>query len=166
MRIHRTVSLPVITLSLLALFIAPCLAVTTDTEGTTVSSQIAVTGITIDPAVLMRGDTGLVTITVKNTGTESVTIKAADFSAKELTTLNYKTYLTSINLGPGDSTDFTFTVRAEAGDDIYYMKFYLDLGTESFRYYVPIKVESTPIDISVLDRPDSYAGALKRPSPW
>jgi uncharacterized membrane protein len=111
--------------------------------------------------VLMREDTGMVTISVKNTGAGSVTIKGADFYAKELTTLNYRTYGTTMNLGPGDSTDFTFTVRADASEGIYYPKFYLDLGAESFRYYVPLKVENTPIDVSILDRPDSFAMGVK-----
>jgi hypothetical protein len=150
-----------IALSVLALLVAPSLAATTDTGSSTSSGQLTVTGFTVDPAVLMRGDTGMVTVTVKNTGTQSVAITGADFSAKELTTLNYQTYMTTMNLGAGDSTDFTFTIRADARDGVYYPKFYLDTGTDSFRYFVPIKVESTPIDASILDRPDSYTAGVK-----
>ncbi len=161
MRMHRLVPVPVFVLGILVLLVVPCLAATTDTSSSSTASQITVTGVTIDPEVLMRGDTGIVTVTVKNTGTLGITIKGADIYDKDLTTLNYQTYITSMNLGPGDSTDFTFTLLADAREGIYYPKFYLDMGTDSFRYYVPIKVESTPIDIAIIDRPDSFTTGVK-----
>jgi hypothetical protein len=160
MNISRIFSMTIIALGVLALCIAPSWAAVTDGSSTT-SSQVAVTSVTSDPQVLMRGDTGMVTITAKNTGTQSVTIKGAEFYAKELATLNYQTYATTVNLGPGDSTQFTFTIKADTQDGIYYPRFYLDMGTDSYRYYVPVKVESTPIDVSILDRPDSYTRGVK-----
>jgi hypothetical protein len=161
MRINRIVSMTMIILSVLAFLAAPSFAAATDTGSSTISNQLAVTGVSIDPPVLMRGDTGMVTITVKNTGTQSVNIKGADFTTKEMTTLNYQTYATTVNLGPGDSMDFTFTIRADSPDGIYYPRFYVDMGTDSYRYYVPITVESTPIDVSILDRPDSFTSGVK-----
>ncbi|MDD1679327.1 MAG: hypothetical protein LUO93_09140 [Methanomicrobiales archaeon] len=161
MNIHRTVSMIIVALGVLGLLISPSLAATIDSGSTSTSNQVAVTTVNVDPAVLMRGDTGIVTLTVKNTGTQMVSIKGADFYAKELTTLNYQTYATTVNLGPGDSTEFAFTIRADAPDGIYYPRFYLNMGTDSYRYYVPVKVESTTIDVSVIDRPDSYTKGVK-----
>jgi hypothetical protein len=161
MSINRIVSMTIITLSVLSLLIAPCLAAATDSGSITNSNQITVDDVSLDPSVLMHGDIGTVTISVKNTGTQNVNIKGADFYAKELTTLNYQTYATTVNLGSGDSTEFTFTIKADSADGIYYPRFYLDMGTDSYRYYVPVKVESTPIDVSVIDRPDSFTEGVK-----
>jgi hypothetical protein len=86
------VSRIIISFCLLALVMVPALAAT-DTGSTSIAGQLAVTKITVDPTILMRDDTGIVTITVTNTGDESVTIKEANLYAKELTTLNYQTYI-------------------------------------------------------------------------
>jgi hypothetical protein len=40
----------------------------------TTEAQIAITGITVNPDTLMRGDTGTVTVEIKNTGSSSVAI--------------------------------------------------------------------------------------------
>jgi len=62
----------------------------------------------------MREDTGIITLTVTNTGDNSVTIKEADLYAKELTILNYQAYAASGTIGPGNSMDYTFTIQANA----------------------------------------------------
>ncbi len=147
-------------LCLLALLASPVFAAVA-TEAGSLAGQLTVTNVEISPSVLMRDDTGLVTITLTNTGSESVTIKEAEFSAKELTTLNYQTYATTGTIGSGTSMDFTFTVRADPPDGVYYPKFYLNLGAESFRSYIPIQIESTPIDVSVSSRPDIFTRGVK-----
>jgi hypothetical protein len=158
MKFHHVVPIMILTLGVLTLVMTPSLAAATDS---TTSGQITVTGVSVDPEVLMRGDTGMVTVTVKNTGTQSVAITGAELYDKDLTTLNYQTYITRMNIGPGDSMDFTFTLRADARDGIYYPKLYLGMETDSYRYYIPVEVESTPIDVSIIDRPDSFAKGVK-----
>lgn len=145
---------------LLALLASPVLAENI-TQGSSLAGQLTVSHVEVDPSVLMREDTGLVTITVTNTGSESVTIKRAELSSKDLTILNYKTYATVGTIGKGNSMDFTFAIQADPPDGVYYPKFNLDLGTESFRSYVPIKIESTPIDVSVTARPDIFSSGAK-----
>jgi hypothetical protein len=156
-RIQSTILL---SLCLLALVISPVFAAT-EIGGTSAAGQLAVTEITVDPLVLMREDTGIVIITVTNTGDESVAVKGANLYLKELTTLNYNTYASSGTIGPGNSMDFTFTLQADPPDGVYYPKLHLDLGGESFRYYIPIRIESTPIDISIVDRPDVFSEGVK-----
>ncbi len=145
---------------LLVLLASPVLAANS-TQTVSLAGQIAVTHVEISPSLLMRDDTGLVTITVQNTGSESLTLRGATFSAKELTTVNYQTYASSGTIGPGTTREFTFTIRADPPDGIYYPKFSLDLGTESFRTYIPIQIESTPIDVSVNSRPDTFTQGVK-----
>ncbi|MDD1672829.1 MAG: hypothetical protein LUP99_00260 [Methanomicrobiales archaeon] len=73
-------------LCLFALVISTAFAAK-DSTSTSVAGQLAVTKITIDPSVLMGDDTGIITLTVTNTGDKSVTINEANLYAKELTVL-------------------------------------------------------------------------------
>lgn len=142
----------ILTLILVGL-IGPAAAVgTTEDE-----IQIAVTDITINPGVLMRGDTGTITVEITNTGTEGVAISRAELYSNDLGVINDQTYDSVGVLGSGISTSFTFTVKANVEDGIYYPKFYLDLRDSGcYRYYIPVQVESSGIVVSVIDAPDAY----------
>jgi hypothetical protein len=119
--------------------------------------QIAVTDITIDPGVFMRGDTGTITVEITNTGTQGVAISRAELYSNDLSVINDQTYDAVGVLGPGISTSFTFTVKADVKDGIYYPKFYLDFRDSGcYRYYVPVQVESSSVIVSVLDAPDAF----------
>jgi hypothetical protein len=126
---------------------------------TTPESMVDITGITISPEILMRGDTGTVTIDVANTGDSAVTLgRAKLFTPSGIVVSNYQIYDAVGTLGPGHSTSFTFTVKATGADSIYYPEFYLDFVTGgSLRQNFPLKIDSTGIQVSVLDAPDRYA---------
>ncbi|MDH7593952.1 MAG: hypothetical protein QHG99_06340 [Methanomicrobiales archaeon] len=156
----RLIAAILITAFSFALLISPVFAVNA-TQPSSPAGQISIVDVRMEPQIFMRGDTGIVTITVKNTGTESVMVKRATFAAKEIATLNYDTYATSVMIGPGNTMDFAYTMRADPVDGIYYPRFYLDLGTESYRSYIPLRIESTPIDLSVKDRPDYFIRGVK-----
>ena len=120
-------------------------------------AQIAVTNVTVNPNTLMRGDTGTVTVEIKNTGSSSVAISRAELYPNGIAVINDKTYNSVGTIGPGNTMSFTFTVRADGQDGIYYPTFYLDLrDSGSIRYSVPVTVESTEIRVSVVDAPETY----------
>lgn len=121
------------------------------------AAQISVQNVTIDPQVLMQDDTGNVIIQIRNTGNQSVAIRRAELSSDSLTILNDQTYDSVGTLGPGNSMTFTFTVKANCKDGTYYLKFYLDfMGSGSLRFYIPVIVESSELEVSVIDSPDMY----------
>ncbi len=123
---------------------------------------IAVTSVTISPEVFMRGDTGMVTVEITNTGTEGVAISRAKLYPSGVTVVNDQTYNSVGTIGPGNTMKFTFTVKADTSDGIYYPEFYLDLRDGgSIRYYIPVKVESTAIQVSILDAPDTFPANSK-----
>ncbi|NYT06074.1 MAG: hypothetical protein GKC04_06865 [Methanomicrobiales archaeon] len=121
------------------------------------AAQVAVTTVVMDPGVLMRGDTATVTVVVTNNGSTAVAISRAVLIDSDLSVLNENSYASVGNLGAGNSMTFTFSIRADVGDGIYYPKFYLDFrNAGSLRYRIPVKVDSTPLQVSVLSRPDSF----------
>jgi hypothetical protein len=124
--------------------------------------QIAVTSVTVNPGTLMRGDTGTVTVEIKNTGETGVAISRAKLYPDGIAVINDKTYDSVGIIGPGNTMSFTFTVRADTADGIYYPTFYLDLrDSGSARYSVPVMVESTGIQINVVDAPETFPADSK-----
>ena len=144
-------------LILLALIVAGASAGSTD-------AQLVVTEYSVSPTSLIGGDIGTVTVTVKNTGDESVSIHSADLESPctGFKILNEAAYDTVGTLGSGDSTTFTFTFEADVIDGTYYPKFYLDLTDGgSYRMYIPVNVKSTRLTVAVSRLPDSFNEGVK-----
>ncbi|MDD4127021.1 MAG: hypothetical protein PHV39_04975, partial [Methanomicrobium sp.] len=146
-------TLLLITLAIIFITVIPASA---ETDTANAASHISVLSCDIDPDVLMDGDTGNLKIVIKNTGTESVTIRRATILTKDLVLKNDQAYATADSIGPDVSKEFTFTLEAKE-DGIFYPKLYLDFsGGGSLSYPVMVKVESTPPELSVLDKPDVF----------
>jgi len=151
-----------ILLLLLSSIVGAAMAAETTTETTSADSQIAITGITVNPDALMRGDTGTVTVEIKNTGTSNVAISRAELYPNGISVINDKTYDSVGTIGAGNTMSFTFTVQANTADGTYYPVFYLDLRNGgSTRYSIPVTVESTGIQVSVVDAPETYPANSK-----
>ncbi len=137
------------------LCIAPAAAADED------AAQVAVTSIVIDPATVMRGDLATITVEVTNSGTASVPISRATLRSKDIITTE-DTYTSVGSIGSGNKLEFTFTVQADAPDGIYYPKFSLDfLEAPSLRYYIPFEIESTGLQVLLIDQPDSFSEGRK-----
>lgn len=160
MNLKRCLIYTCLGLCLMGLLASPALAENSTMTGS-IAGQLTVKSVEINPQVLMQDDIGIITVTVANTGTESISIRGAELSGKEFTTLNYQMYAATTTIGKGNSMDFTFTIRADPPEGVYYLRFYLDLGTESFRSYIPVRVENTPVKVAVLDRPDEFSSGVK-----
>ncbi|MDI6867602.1 CARDB domain-containing protein [Methanoculleus sp.] len=138
-------------LLLLSLLVGVAAAETSSAE------QIAVTSVALDPGTLMRGDTGTVTVEIQNTGDSGVAISRAELYSRGVVVVNDRTYDSVGTLGPGNTISFTFTVRADTEDGIYYPLFYLDLRDGgSVRYSIPVTIESTAIQVNVIDAPETF----------
>jgi len=128
------------------------------------TATLAVTNYSMNPAYLISGDTGTLTVTVKNTGTDAVSIHSADLESpcNGFKILNTAAYDTVGTLGSGDSTTFTFTFVADVNDGTYYPKFYLDLTDGgAYRMYIPVNVKSTGLTVAVSEMPDSFNNGVK-----
>ena len=121
------------------------------------SADVTVASSTLDPQVLMKGDTGTLTIVIQNTGSETVSIKSARLYGNGGVPLS-EPDLAVGDLGAGNSKTFTFTVRADGGEGTFYPQFVLDFRNEgNLRYPVPVQVENTPLSVSVVERPDAFS---------
>lgn len=126
------------------------------------ASYIEVSSYEVSPSVFMKGDIGTIKVIIKNTGTSSVEIRSSTLFSKDFKLINEESYTTVGTVGPGTSRDFTFTIKADSPDGIYYPRFYIDFAEGgSLSHLIPVKVESTPLEISIIDIPDEFQKDVK-----
>jgi hypothetical protein len=120
-------------------------------------ADITVTSSSLDPTVLMKGDTGTLTVVIRNNGADPVAIRSARLYNDGVVATS-DPYPSVGELGAGNNKTFTFTVRADGGEGTFYPMFVVDFrdgGT--LRYPVPVQVEDTPLSASVVGKPDAFA---------
>jgi len=122
-----------------------------------VPADVTVTSTVVDPQVLMKGDTGTITISVQNTGKESVAIRSARLSDNNIQIL-HDPYPSVGEIGAGNTKLFTFPIRTYAADGTYFPGFVLDfLDGGSLRYPIPVTVESSELQVALLKKPDAFS---------
>ena len=148
--IRRLVLLGVI----LLLAAAPALALD-------VGPQVAVSSYQIDPPVLMKGDIGVVTVNVMNSGTDGVYINSARLSGVEVPVIQSPDE-TQGGIAPGGTVTYVFKVQAEGNDGVYYLTFTLDFREGGgYTCDIPVEVESSTLQLSIMATPDPIIQGVK-----
>ena len=144
------------------------LAAPTDTSGSTAASlspaytQVTVSDVSVNPGTFATGDEGTITVVVQNTGTQSVTIRRATLYDRDITLLSTTTYDSVGSIGAGNKIPFTFTVKADVPEGIYYPVFSLEFQDTGFlRYPVKLEVKNSPVVLSLTDKPDTFVAGKK-----
>jgi hypothetical protein len=131
---------------------------TFDSRGTIQLEQI-----TTEPEVLMPGDEGTVTFTLKNTATQySITIdgeeydtnariRSATLESTDDINVNSDPYHDTGILGPGDTVDLTYNIEVDdtARDGTKHLEFILVGSSYTYNYDwdIPMKVDSAGIKV-------------------
>lgn len=150
---------------ILALCAISCIVTAQDvisgTEGA--AAQVTVTDVEIDPEVFIRGDTGTIMVEVTNNGDVPINLGRALLRDNDITVVKESANYDSLGpIGAGNRMQFTFTVRADTPDGIYYPKFELQFReATSLRYRIPLRVESTELEVIVAGRPDEFSEMAK-----
>ena len=146
--------------SILAVFLFLAAGTAAVSADDTATGQVAVTSLTMDPEVLMPGDTAIVTATVKNSGTTSVSIgRVLIMGVNEIYSSADKAYSTVGMLGPGDTMTFTFPIKSNGATGTFYPTLYidfLDAGLNSLKYTFPVQVDDTQLSVALIDQPDAF----------
>ncbi|EHQ35037.1 COG1361 S-layer family protein [Methanoplanus limicola] len=135
--------------------------------------SVIVTGTDVSPAVLMPGEKGLVTFTIKNTATTAtITETTGKTAVTDGTTVSTEIYPTiksvyldgkkeikvlggnsqfSGDIGPGQEIKLTFLIEAPAVKGIYFPVLIIGvLNAENLRYPVPVNVN---MPVSAMKKP-------------
>lgn len=152
-------AIPAVMVFLLLVLASPVSAVGDDDK-----SMVTVLSYAADPAVMMKGDEGTIKVTIKNNAENPVNINRATLYSEGVKVLDDTVYDCVGSIGPGNTRDFTFSVKACANDGIYYPMFYADFsGSGSLRYPIPLKIDNSGLTVNVVDEPDYYiAGCEKK----
>jgi hypothetical protein len=126
-----------------------------------IGPRVSVTSYRIDPPVLMKGDTGIVTVEVTNSGVEGVFINYARLSGGDVSVIQSPDQ-TQGGLVSGGTVTYVYKVGADAPDGVYYLRFVLDIREGSgYSFTIPVEVESSTLKISVLGTPDPVIQGVK-----
>jgi len=140
----------------------------------------------VEPEVFMPGDTGTITVTIKNmdtksSETETTTTTAAGYTSSATTTSTISAEIDSIRLcsrsrdiewlgegfqrtkfplGPGGSTTISIPIKAAAyaHDGTYFPEVYIEVDNgENVWHPVPVKVDSSSVEILEKDIPSEIS---------
>lgn len=145
----------------------------TTTDSLTAAGRVYVSNVSIDPVVLFTGDKATATFAVTNgnansgntsssdTSLQGIMVNHATFGDNDIR-LTSGTYDMSSNVGPLQTRTYVFNVVTNESDGTYYPTFSVDFRDAGSLYYrTPVKVDNTPLMISVIDQPDTFTQGKK-----
>jgi len=127
-------------------------------ESQAAAGNLYISDVTIDPEVFFTGETGTATFYVTNgNANQSIVVNHATFGDKDIR-LTSGTYDTSANIGPLQTRTFVFSIATDVVEGTYYPTFSLSLrdASDSLYYRTPVKVENTPLVLTIVDQPDAF----------
>jgi hypothetical protein len=124
---------------------------------------VYISNIAYDPESFFTGDTGTVTIYVTNgNSNQSIVVNHATIGDKNIR-LTSNPYDSSANIGPLQTRTFIFSVAADALEGTYYPTFSLSFrDADSLYYRAMTQVDNTPLEMTVVDKPDAYTPGTKK----
>jgi len=138
---------------------------TSDSTSTTAqdaASLVYVSSAKIDPEVFYPYEQGTVTVTLMNSGTSSIGLSNPDILSDKVHIMNKDSWNTMSFIGPGSTITYSFLVKVDPPDGIYFPLF--TVGTQnagSIHYPLIIKVDSADIQVSISQKPDTFAQSTK-----
>jgi hypothetical protein len=135
----------------------------TTPEAIVAADKVYVSAITYDPAVFFSGDKGTLAVEITNGNTDTgIGINHAMLSSETIKTTS-RPYDSSTSLGPGQKQSFVFSVTADSLEGTYYPTFSLSFrDADSLFYRAMVKIDDTPLVLTILDKPDTYSQGKKK----
>jgi hypothetical protein len=132
-------------------------------ESIVAAGHVYVSRVVYDPGAFFSGDTGTVTVYITNgNANQSIVVNHATIGDKNIR-LTSNSYETSANIGPLQTQTFIFSIATDAFEGTYYPIFSLGFrDAESLYYPAMVKVDNTPLDLSVIDKPDTFTQGKKK----
>lgn len=124
--------------------------------------QTHVTSVKLDPEVFFPYETGTITVTLMNSGNQTVTLSDPDILDTHIAVSNKVAYNTNVRLGPGSTMTYTFLVTVSGEDGTYFPVFTVSTTEAgSISYPFRLEVDSKEIESKIVDRPDNFVVGKK-----
>lgn len=130
-------------------------------------NNVYVSSVTMDPEVFYPGETGTITVTVKNSGNITVTLSSPVIYDPAIVVYNPDSFMTKSRIGSGDTIDYVYKVSVDApdGKTTFFPIFSVnpDIGNAIHAQFA-LKTDSGDLQASVTGQPDTFtlnnAGAV------
>jgi hypothetical protein len=135
----------------------------TSPESIIAADKVYVSSAIYDPAVFFPGDKGTLTVDVTNGNTVlGVSVNHAILSSDTIKSIS-PPFDSSTSLGPAQKQSFVFSVTADGLDGTYYPTFSISFrDADSLFYRAMVRIDKTPIVLTVLDKPDTFSQGKKK----
>jgi hypothetical protein len=132
-------------------------------ESIIAAGNVYVSNLTYDPGSFFTDDTGTIMVYVTNgNSAQSVVVNHATIGDKNIR-LTSTPYDSSANIGPLQRQSFVFSVVADAPDGTYFPTFSLSFrDADSLYYRAPVQVDNTPLELTIVDKPDVFTQGKKK----
>jgi len=149
-------------LAVIAALVVPVSAYTTDVSVRD-AGKVYVSGVSLDPGTLFSSDQCTITYSVTNgNANQSVYVNHALVGGSSDIQVLSGSYDTNANIGPLQTRTFVFIITTEAKDGSYFPTFSMSFrDADSLYYRTQVKVDNTPLLVSVLDQPDTFTQEKK-----
>ncbi|MCX6699530.1 MAG: hypothetical protein NTV68_06335 [Methanomicrobiales archaeon] len=124
--------------------------------------QTHVTAVKLDPEVFFPYETGTITVTLTNSGNQTVTLSQPNILETHIAVSNKGSFNTNVRLGPGSVMTYPFRVTVSGEDGTYFPIFTVStMEAGSISYPFQFEVDSKDIGATVVDRPDNFVVGKK-----
>lgn len=121
---------------------------------------ITVTDYTVYPEVFMQNDIGTIKVTVNNGGSTSANVQQVNLYAPNFGVIT-GSYSGVGSLGAGQSTTFTFALKATGGDGTYFPEVWITAeGISTIKYPIPVQVDSASVSIMPSNVPSTISSGV------
>jgi hypothetical protein len=159
----KNTQIVILTGILLLIGMIPAVSSFTTPDSIVVAGNVYVTSATYDPGTFFTGDAGTITVLVTNgNANQSTVVNHATIGDKDIRRMSHP-YDTSANIGPLQTRPFTFSIATDAPEGTYYPTFSLSFrDADSLYYRAPVKVDNTPLELTTIEKPDTFAQGQKK----
>ena len=174
--LHRTVAILSLSLALVSLLLLSAIFAIPALGATDVRPTVALS-YQVEPAILMPGDSGTVTISLNNMATGEIYVrednKTFDMNAYILSAtlgensnidVQDSVYSNVGLMGPGDTLELTFNIKAKKGieNSVHFLNFQLIGGSDMYdlNYKIPVKVDDRDLKLIVSNLPSTVMNEI------
>jgi hypothetical protein len=128
------------------------------------AALVYISGYEITPEVFYPGDTGTVTVHVTNAANTSVSVSQPNLIESHVRVINSAAFATATTIGPGETIDYTFVIRADGSDGTYLPLFTVSTtayGAGAIHSQIKLRIDSTDVRASISKKPDTFALSTK-----
>ena len=130
---------------------------------TTTASMLYVSSVSIDPAVLYPYEQGTVSVTLSNSGNQSVGLSNPDLVSDTITIDKKDSWNTMSYIASGSTITYSFLVSANPPDSSHFALFTVETKDgDVFHYPILITVDSTDLVASISDSPEIFPLAIEK----